>query len=376
MKVFLTIAALFLAGFSITVSAQSGDKFGDDKEACGRNYTIYYELYKNKDYTEAIPFWQNTIEICPALSLSLWKNGEKMYKSKIQNTPESQKREVLIDSLLWIYDQRILFFGDNPKAGTGYVLGRKGLALTKFRKSEAHQAYNYLSESLKIEGDNSKPDAVLTFMKISRYLYSEGILGSEEVLGDYEACMKIIENALTKNPNDKTFLLVKESVEINFTKSGAADCNVLISIYSKQFEENQDNAEWLSKTTRQLRITGCTDNEFFLGLSLAQFELDPVGKDAHILGQKYIKSGNYPEAVSFLSKSIDLGIDDNEKAQIYYELAYIHFSHMTEYERARNYARKAIEIRPDWGEPYLLIGRIYIDARSSAFPDKFDQTTV
>ncbi|MEA1875827.1 MAG: tetratricopeptide repeat protein, partial [Bacteroidota bacterium] len=41
-----------------------------------------------------------------------------------------------------------------------------------------------------------------------------------------------------------------------------------------------------------------------------------------------------------------------------------------------NYARKAIEIRPDWGEPYLLIGRIYIDARSSAFPDKFDQTTV
>lgn len=376
MKVFLSIAVLLLAGFSSISSAQSGDKFGNNKEACGRNYTIYHELYKNKNYTEAIPFWQNTIEICPELSLSLWKNGEKMYKSKIQDTPESQKREILIDSLLWIYDQRILFFGDNPKAGTGYVLGKKGLALAKFRKTEAHQAYNFLSESLKIEGDNSKPDAVLTLMKISRHLYSERILGSEEVLNDFEACMIIIEKALTKNPNNKTFQLVKESVEMNFTKSGAADCDVLISIYLKQFKENQNNAEWLSKTARQLRITGCTDNEFFMGLSLARFELDPGAEDAHVLGQKYIKSGNYPEAVSFLIKSIDLGIKDNEKAQIYYELAYIHFSHMTEYEKARNYARNAIEIRPDWGEPYLLIGRIYIDARSSAFPDKFDQTTV
>jgi len=376
MKVLFTTIAVLLAGFNIIAPAQSSDKFGGNEEACGRNYTIYYEMYKLKNYTEAIPFWQNTVEICPGFSLSLWKNGEKMYKSKIQNTPKSPEREILIDSLLWIYDQRILYFGDNQKAGTGYVLGRKGLALLKYRNSEVHQAYDLLSESLISEDKNSKPDVVLSYMKASRHMYSEGILDAEDVLNDFETCMKIIDKNLAENANNKNFQMAKEGVESHFTKSGAADCDALISLYSKKFNDNLNNDDWLSKITRQLRLTGCTDNEFYMELALAQFELNPIGEDAHVLGQKYIRSENYQEAMQFLLKSIELGIEDNEKAQVYYELAFIQFSQYKEYEKARNYARQAIDIRPDWGEPHLLIGRIYIDARCSVFSDEFDQSTV
>lgn len=376
MKTGFTLSLILLMGLFQHSQGQPTDRYGGDKEACGRNYTIYYEMYKLKNYQEAIPFWQKTIAICPRFSLSLWKNGEKMYQEKIQKAPDSPVKEELIDSLLWIYDQRMLYFGDDARAGTGYVLGRKGLALLTYRKSAADQAYNLLKESMKIEGNASSPDVLLTFMQTSRYLYNEGILNAEDVLQDYEFALEIIDANLEEKPNDANFINAREGVEAHFTKSGAADCEALIAVYSKQLDENRSNKEWLAKISRQLKTTGCTDNEFYLHLAMAQFELEPSGSEAHSLAQMLIRSGDYILALPYLQKSIDLGVEDGEKAQVYYELSYIHFTQLKDYPKARSFAQKAIEIRPNWGEPYLLCGKIYIESRLTAFPEEFDQNTV
>lgn len=376
MKTRFNILTILLSVFVVSVNAQSGDRFGGNKEACGRNYTIYYELYRMKNYTDAIPFWQKTIEICPKFSLTLWKNGEKMYVDKIKNTAASPKREILLDSLLWIYDQRILHFGNDKRAGKGYVIGRKGLATHNYRKSDADKAYNLLTQSIKIEGNNSKADIILTFMQVSRHLYTEGILNPEDVLIDFEICMSIIDDNLLRDPSGKNFKLAKEGVEKHFTKSGAANCDALISVYIKQFDRNKTNSEWLAKISRHLKTSGCTDSEFYMDLYLARFAMSPEGGDAHNLAQRYIKAANYKDAESFLIMSLDLGVEDNEKAQVFYELAYLEFTHFKDYKKARDYARKAIEIRPNWGAPYLLIGKVYIEARTSAFSDNFDQLTV
>ncbi len=376
MRIRFILVTILIAGFFSFSSAQSIDRFGGNKDACGRNYTIYYEMYKLKNYAGAIPFWQKTIDICPRFSISLWKNGEKMYQHKIKNSPDSPEKEMLIDSLMWIYDQRMLYFGDDQRAGTGYVLGRKGLALLNFRKSDAEKAYDLLSESIKIEGNNSKSDVVLTYMQASRFLYKDGILSAENVLSDFETCTEIIKENLSKDPGNNNFLRASEGIEKHFINSGAANCEALVSVFSKQFESNRSDAEWMAKISRQLKTAGCSDNAFFQELALAQFELNPSGDDAHKLAQTHLKKGDFEEALPFLIPCIRLGVEDNEKAQVYYELAYIQFSHFKAYEEARNYARKAIEIRPNWGDPYLLIGRVYIDARKTAFTGEFDQTTV
>lgn len=376
MKLWFTILAFMISGFLIPGVAQSGDRFGGDKEACGRNYTIYYELYKLKNYKEAIPYWQKTVEICPRFSLTLWKNGEKMYLYKIKNSDNEDEIDVLVDSLLWIYDQRMLYFGDDKRSGTGYVIGRKGLVILHHRKSEADKAYNLLSESIKIDGTKSKADIILTYMQVSRFLYAEGVLNSENVLNDFETCMNIIEENLLLDPGSTNFNKAKNGVEQHFTKSGAADCDALINLYSKQFETKKDDNGWLSKIARQLKRTGCADGDFYMDISLAQFELNPNGEDAHNLAKKFLQSEDFTDALSFLMISLDLGVEDNEKAHVYYELAYVQFSQLKDFKKARDYARKAIEIRPNWGDLYLLIGKIYIDARTTAFTEDFDQATV
>ncbi len=376
MKTLVSIVSFLIIGSLFSAQAQPVDKYGTDKAACGRNYTIYYEYYKLGNYSEAIPFWQKTIEICPGFSVGVWKNGEKMYKAQIEKNQNPDRKEQLIDSLLWIYDQRIKYFGHDSRSSQGYVLGRKGLTLLTYRKAEAKQAYDYLSESIALEGSQTQADVALSFMQVSRHLYQEGIIDANGVLNDYETSMKVIEANLSANPNDKLFTRAAEGVEAHFTKSGAADCNSLTAIYQPQLATNLLNQEWLDKVHRQLRSSGCKEGDLYLDIEKALFELAPTGEAAHDIAKMYMGREEFDQAKLYLQKALDLNLPDGEKAQAWYELSIIQFSQEKDYSEARSSARNALALRPNWGEPHLLIGKIYIDARKSAFTEEFDQNTV
>ena len=47
-------------------------------------------------------------------------NGTKLYSTFIDNETDEAKKDLLIDTLEWFYDQRIAHFGNE-----GYVRGRK-----------------------------------------------------------------------------------------------------------------------------------------------------------------------------------------------------------------------------------------------------------
>ncbi len=356
--------------------AQQGDKYGSDKDACGRNYTIYYEYYKLKNYSEAIPFWQKTIEICPAFSINLWKNGEKMYRQKIEEASSSEQKQVFVDSLLWILDQRNVYFGADLKAGEGYVLGKKGVVLMTYKEGSEKEAYDLLKKSIEIEKINSKPDVLLNFMKATAALFDSGAFESDQVLTDYNFCMQIIGENLARNSSDQIFNTVKDLSETLFIKSGAADCDALISLFAKQLNDHKTDSEWLSKVEYQLKLSGCTEDPFYLNVADAKLNLSQSGEEAHNLAQFLLQRENYTEAKKYLELSLTYGMNDSELAQACYELAYLYYHDLKEFQNARDYARKALEIRPNWGEPYLLIGKIYVDARSTAFDDDFDQNTV
>jgi len=37
----------------------------------------------------------------------------------------------------------------------------------------------------------------------------------------------------------------------------------------------------------------------------------------------------------------------------------VYYVHLRKFSKAREYALKAAELKPNWGEPYLIIGRLY-----------------
>lgn len=376
MKKNIIIYLLVSTVASSAAFSQGMSKFGSDEEACGRNYTIYFEHYKLKEYDLALPFWKKTIDICPAFSVSLWKNGEKMYKDKLSKATTASVKEACLDTLMWIYDQRMMYFGSDPRAGKGYVLGKKGVAQMTWMEHAVEEAYQNLKSSVDMEQLNARPEVIINLMKASTELFDQHKLNEETVLQDYEQSLNIVDHKLKQNPNDRLFLLARDNIETLFVRSGAANCEALISLYQKQFDKENSNLEWIQKVSAQLKRSGCTDHQFYISLLEAEVALNPEATEAHRLAQILLKNEAYDEAKKYLELSRELGLEDSDQAESSYELAYIEYLSNRNYELARKYAKEAIAIRPDWGDPYLLLGRIYIDARESTFNDDFEQTTV
>lgn len=366
------LGMIFMTGM---VMAQD-DKFGSDRALCERSYTLYKEFHRQKNYKDALPHWNTTIRICPKFSYGIWLDGENMFKARIAAAEDLTQKEVLIDSLFWVYDQRVKYFGANTRFPEGYILGNKGVAMLRYRKEDVNSGYETLKKAIELRKNKSKPPVVLTFMQASRQLFVDGLIDAEQVLLDYELVMNVVDANLKAKPNDALFTRAKNGIELHFTKSGAADCDALVSLYEPLFVENQADEDWLKKISRQLRKAGCSDTDLFTATSEALYAVNPDSEAGHNLAVMFMRNEEFDKAADYLEKAIEIGQDSDELGDMYYELAHITFTHHKELRTARSLALKAIETRPSWGDPYLMIGQIYIAAREEIYTDAFERSTV
>jgi tetratricopeptide (TPR) repeat protein len=374
MKARFFVLALGLLGVSAGLMAQRDT--GSDPNACLKYQTLYGEFYKQGSYADAMPWWLKAIEVCPKYSKNLYIHGEKMFREKIDKETDAKKRSVLIDSLMWVFDKRIEYFSNDPKTPRGYVLGVKGVAMQWYRKENYKASYDVLKESIKLMGSQSGAAAVLTYMQASRQLFIDGAINEEQVLNDYETTMEICDANLKLTPDDQDFILAKERIESYFTSSGAASCDALSKLYTGKFEALKGDAEWLNKVAKHLRKAGCTDAKIFIEASEALFKIEPSAESAHNIAIIFMRREEFPKAVQYLEQAITLGQQSEELADMYFELAVIKYQQLKDYRDARTLLLKAIEARPAWGKPYIILGRLYADSRDQMYSDPWDRATV
>jgi tetratricopeptide (TPR) repeat protein len=352
------------------------NKMGSDPTACAKYLSLYQEFYKQGNYKDAMPWWKLAVETCPKSSKNLYIRGVIMFEDKIKSEKDPKKQAVLIDSLLWVYDLRIEHFGDDARSGKGFILGEKGVAMQRYRKEDYQKGYELLGESIKLMGPQSSAAVILTYMQACQQLFKDGIIDAEKVLNDYETTMEIAEANLKLNPEDQDFKMAKDQIEAYFTNSGAATCESLTKLYTSKFAALKDDVEWLKKITAQLKRTGCTDSKIFFEAAETLYELEPTAEAAHNLAAMFLRREDSQRAAEYLEKAISIGQKSEELADMYFELAQLNFQRFKNFQKARTLALKAIEARPNWGRPYLLIGKIYIEARQEIFSDPWDQSTV
>ena len=123
----VTIAFVLISTASFSQKKYNWGETPEDSVCCAENYSLYSEYYKQKNYDDAIKFWRKSIKCCPKLSKSQYVHGSKMYKQFIKKEEDADKKLVLLDTLLWVYDKRIEHFGQKC-----YVLGRKGSDMLKY----------------------------------------------------------------------------------------------------------------------------------------------------------------------------------------------------------------------------------------------------
>ena len=122
-KIFLILSIIVISN-----DVFSQNKWGNDSISCITNLSLFREYYKQKNYDDALNPWRWVYRNCPKSSGNIYKNGPSIIKAAMKK--DSENRDLYVDTLMQIYDQRIQYFGKE-----GFVLGRKGSDLINYNKN-------------------------------------------------------------------------------------------------------------------------------------------------------------------------------------------------------------------------------------------------
>jgi TolA-binding protein/ASC-1-like (ASCH) protein len=378
-KGFITAAGvllLFAMMLPASLLAQDESRFGADSATCVEKLSLYREFYKqwkgsryqNTAVNDAFGPWRWVFNNCPRAMESVYTDGNKMVEFRIKKAKDDAVKEGLIDTLLLTYDNRIKYFPNHYKTGkpqAGYILGRKGGDLYKYRPSDMKGVYNTLKKSIELEGNKSKVDVLIYYFRNVIRMAEAGEIDNTEIVDTYDQLSGIIDYNLKKYANNAKKLAQYETAKnnIELTFEPYATCEDLVGIYQKKFDESPDDVELLGKITKQLDKTGCTDTELFFAATEKLHKLDPTPQSAYLMARMLLKKEDYNTAADYLIESVDLFEDAEKKADAEYLLAQVYFSQKN-YPEARKHARAALKLRPTDGNPLILIGDMYAASAS------------
>jgi tetratricopeptide (TPR) repeat protein len=362
---------LFLIGFiivfgSYTKAQQSGEsKYGEDSVKCIENNSLYYEFYKqwkasnyeNGSWKDAIAPWRWVFINCPQSTINIYLHGESLMEALITNETNKALKEKYIDTLMMVYDKRIQYHGKE-----GYVLGKKGVDLYKYRPENYEEVYNILKKSISLEGNESSGPALIFYFRSAEKMVKAEKAEKIILVDIYDQASNIIDYNLKDcqekgdTRNIANWENVKTNIELSFEPY--ATCEDLISIYTIKFNDAPKDLDLLKKITKILDKKNCTDSDLFFKASENLHSVEPTANSAELMGKMYIKKEDYNKAASYLLEAISLSDDNNDKADAQYLLANVYFQ-LKQYSNARAQCYEVIKIRPNDGKAYILIGDLY-----------------
>lgn len=349
-------------------------KFGVDSAQTIINASIYTEFVKQKNYKDALPAWRYVFNNAPKFQLSTYTRGEEIMLGMLRQT----KNQAYMDTLMMVYDQRIKYFGNDPRRGEGYVLGRKGGNLALFGKKDPETqkaAYGYLTKSFEMEGIKSDPKTVQIMFFIAGDLQNANALDRDDYINLYMKISNYIEHGSKNSKRPEVFKEVKENIDGMFFNSGVADCETLNRLLTARFEENPEDLDNLKSVSRLLRRYECVDLPLYASVAEKLYQLEPAADAAYSLAIMFIRRQDFDKAETYLKEAIEKSDDNVAKGDYYLKMAQLKLG-KKEYAAAKANAMEAVKINPNNGEPYMLIGKAYAFYAPQYGEDAFDHASV
>lgn len=374
-----SISVFLIFSLSTTILAQKGVDtgskygYGEDSVRCLKNLALYRDRVKINNYAEAIIYWRVVYNECPKSSQYIYIDGAKMYNDLIIAEKEASRKEALIDTLMMIYDHRMLYFDQK-----GNILGRKAVDLLRYRINDigsVEEAYGYLEESLNLLKNESSLPVISAFMNSTFTLYSAGKIADLKVIANYALTSDLIDYKIAENPADEDARKMKENLDQNFIASGAPTCQSLISYFKPMYEDKQTNISYLKKVVSFLTTLNCDKDPLYIMATEALYRQEPSAMAAFNLAKLFVTREDYTKAVIYYKEAIEKETDPVKKAEYYYQFGWITFAKLGDPQTACKYAQQAITLRPGWGEPYILIGDAYVEGKN-CFTDEFERSTI
>ena len=405
----LTLATVLLMTFIPLTKAQNLSKqFGEDSINCRINLSLYRESFKQNNYAEAYPQWKWVKDSCPMASKYIFTNGPVIldYLIKEEEGKDSVKREEYIQELFDLFDLRIKC---HP-ADEGYVLGRIGVYMMKYREPEYKKAREYMEKSIELENTTSSPQVLDLYFRTTEVYMVRDNLDKEILIDAYDKITEVLDVMLDKAEIDLEKVMrqiynlqedldsgrisqedyeatytdrAKDSVKaenelrqlrnvsnnMNIRFSKHANCEVLVQIYSKKFEANRQDRRTLMQIIKFFpKAEKCTDNDLFISAVEELYKQTPTAKLAFFMGTAKYSKKEYREAVTYLEQAVEMFEKESDIINAYMLMAEC-YRQLKQYSTARETAYKVTRLNPNNGNAYLFVGILYMETAASCGTD-------
>lgn len=388
-RILLATVAGFL--FAANVEAQNCADNADLKQ----KLSIFSEYAKAKNYNEAYPVWKEVYTQCPTLHYATYAYGERILQDKIKNASGAQKTQ-FAKELLQLYTDYNKNFANRLSATEMRI--RQALLMFDEKIGSEQEIYDLLDKVFKEDRANFKNEKAL-YLYFSELvtLHEKGKKELQEVFDAYDNISDKIqdekndlsniinkylaqEEAGTINEKDKKILeatrlrvdnyeTIAESID---TKLGQlADCPNLIPLYTKNFEANKTNEEWLRRAAGKMSDKDCTKDPLFVKIVTSLHQVKPSANSAYYLGVMNDKSGNSAKAIQYYNEAVNLETDNFKKSKLLIKIASKHSK-----AQAVAYAQKALTYNPSNSDAYRIMAHAYASSANECGSTSFEKRAV
>lgn len=367
--------AMLIFGSASQLAAQSvdGPKYGEDSVTCVTNISIYREYYKQWEANkfskesispEMITAWRYVFLNAPKASELVYTHGAKIVDYLIRSEKNAQQRNHYLDTLIMLHDARALYFptkGKSNESQVAGIIGRKGHDIFIYNPNRHEEAYVVLKEAIAMDSSQLQAAYYDTYFRVVVKMAEAEKLEKMDVIEAYEQVSDILDAqiaVLTEMGNERSlanYQNVKSNVDSAFEPF--ATCEDLVRVLTPKMEQNPDDVNILKKITTILDKRNCTDTKLFLDASIKLHELQPSPESAYLIARRLLMEEKYNQAATYMKEATaSESVDRAYNANLYLARIYMQLKN---YPESRAYARKAIAINANAGEPYILIGDLY-----------------
>ncbi|WP_264528627.1 hypothetical protein [Flavobacterium sp. N2550] len=373
-----------LLGFSFAAIAQNSE--------CKNKIVAFEEFVQSNSYDQTLySRWKELKQQCPTESESVYLIGEKILNQKIDQANTAEEKNPMISDLMSVYDEHDKAFPNNKKGNRI----SKALLLYDNKTGSSKEIFAFLDKAFKMDNSEFTNPNVLNIyseLLVSQYQKKETELTLEQVLEKLDEISEKAQSELKKSSLVKENLSLKAQTEkltsqeqsnlqnakvsaneltlvmenLSARTDKLANCEILVPFYQKNFDKNAENALWLERVSDRLDAKKCK-SDFYIKVSEKLYALSPSAKAAYNMGIISRNAKNKPQTIEHFTKSAELQTDINKKAELYYLVATTYG--YGDKVKAREFAKKALEVKPAFGKSYIFISQLYANSMKECVSD-------
>lgn len=328
---------------------------------------MYKDQIKLENYKNAFPLWKVAYYTAPAANGSIkyqFEDGLKIYKHFYDNAQTLDEKKMFVDTIVSIYNKRAECFGE-----PAYIAGRKAFDFYYYYSevSDQEEIYNLFKEAVDGKGEKTDYFVINPFAK----LLSDRILKKEISLEEGRkyayALMDAMDFGMASGKNKEAWSIINDYAPSRLENlegiKGLYDCGYYEKKYMALFNENNTDCETINRAYSRLLWGGCSKESVSVvqlkDAKKANCYTPPPPPGPLRLAYNAYTEGRYDEAVKLFEDFVASTDDLDKKFKYTMLISKIYYGDIKNYPKSRKYASKASELKPESGEPYLLIGKLY-----------------